>query len=174
MFERYFDKHTQVQETVVRIMRPSPWRYRKNFAQAAGLFVATSVCIYPLSRLGGLGWLCLIIAYFCVIGVVARSILMWQLTACILTTHRCIDIDRPRLFVETMADLPLEHIQDVRYNKHGVLATVFDYGTVVIQSSQGRGRIELVDLPHPASTQDLIMKIHRQYTTDNHQLYVRE
>jgi hypothetical protein len=174
MFEYYFDRQIQPQETIISIIRPSIWHVRSSVYKIIGLVLLACFLIYPASRIGAIGWWLIIGFLGTALLLVIRVIIIQQLTACLLTTHRLIDIERSRLFDQQVAELSLEHIQDIRYNKKGFLATIADYGTVVVQASAGRGRIELVNVRKPSEVHELLMKAHRQYTTDVSFIQVRE
>jgi hypothetical protein len=50
------------------------------------------------------------------------------------------------------------NIQDLSVNRHGILATSFDYGDINCQTAGGQEKFNLSGIPHPREVQALIDK----------------
>jgi len=73
----------------------------------------------------------------------------WYLDIWIVTNYRIINIEQHGLFGRTMSELMLYNVQDVTSEIIGLIHTVFDYGTIHIQSAGETSRFEFEDIEHP-------------------------
>ena len=89
--------------------------------------------------------------------------LNWYHDRFIITDKRVVNIDQKSLFKRRVSEIELERIQDISHEINGVMATSFNYGTVLI-SSAGGDKIELRDIPEPAEVQDIIYKLVKEAT----------
>lgn len=67
----------------------------------------------------------------------------------VITTHRIIDITQTGMFGRTTAELTLDRVQDVTSEVNGFIHTVFDYGTIYIQTAGERERFTFENIPRP-------------------------
>ena len=168
MIDRYLLKNIRPDEGVIGVIRTSLFHYRRPLVVFVLVVLAAFFLLYPLQSLGGWGWA--IYGVMVLTGVVglARTFLVWLLNVFILTNQRLVDIDQRKLFDRQVAECPLENIQDIRYNKKGLYATLLNFGTVVIDSASPQGHIELVDVPNPEDVKEMIMNVqHHHSKNDN-------
>src|SRR4030043_1832859 len=64
-----------------------------------------------------------------------EQFLSWYFNVCIITDERVIDIDFNNLLVKKFADAKISMIQDVSSHVIGVSQTLFNYGTVDVQTA---------------------------------------
>lgn len=67
----------------------------------------------------------------------------------IVTDQRIIDIDQLGLFRRNIAELDCRMVQDIDSDKSGVLETIFDFGTVTVQTAGERPNFTFHAVPHP-------------------------
>jgi len=68
----------------------------------------------------------------------------------ILTTERLMDITQVNFFKRTIASTPLEQIQDTTGVVSGILATIFHYGNLTVQTAAGNASEFFIDkIPDP-------------------------
>jgi uncharacterized membrane protein YdbT with pleckstrin-like domain len=91
--------------------------------------------------------------------------LNWYRDKYIITDKRVVNIDQRSLFKRRVSEIELDRIQDISHEINGVMATSFDFGTVII-SSAGGGNIELREIPAPADIQDIIFKLVKEATKE--------
>ena len=84
---------------------------------------------------------------------VAYSYLLWYFSIFIVTNERIRQIIQKSLFKKTTTDLWLDKIQSISYSVPSVMAGIFGYGTLLIQTSVGDLIISQVPKPE---------KIHNQ------------
>lgn len=78
-----------------------------------------------------------------------QNFIDWYLDIWIVTNHRIINIEQRGLFGRVMSELMLYNVQDVTSEIKGVVRTLFDYGTIHIQTAAETTRFNFEDIPHP-------------------------
>ena len=81
----------------------------------------------------------------------------WYRDLYVLTNERIIDIDQKSFFHRVVSETTLDKVQDVTYEVKGVFATLFDFGTVFVQTGGAKGTIAWEDVMKPGSVQKKIM-----------------
>ena len=84
-----------------------------------------------------------------------ESFLSWYFNVYIITDERIIDIDFISLIYKEVSDADIEMIQDVTYKQGGIARTMFNYGTIFIQTAAEKPKFEFEDVPNPS----LIVKV---------------
>ena len=82
----------------------------------------------------------------------------FYLDVAIVTSDRIVDIDQHGLFRRTVDELDCKMIQDVSATKHGILQTLFNFGTVEIQTAGERRNFTFAGVPRPDHVQELVAK----------------
>ncbi len=89
--------------------------------------------------------------------------LLWMdyyLDMWIITNERIIDVEQQGLFHRQVAEIPLQHVQDVTIEVKGVIETFLKFGTIRIQTA-GEREFKIEFVPNLYEAKDLILK----YTT---------
>jgi len=86
---------------------------------------------------------------------VLESFLGWYFNVYIITDERIIDIDFISLIYKEVSDADIEMIQDVTYKQGGIVRTMFNFGTIFIQTAAEKPKFEFEDVPNPS----LIVKV---------------
>lgn len=74
----------------------------------------------------------------------------WRNDLYVLTPNKLIDLERRPFFLqEERREAPLDRVQNVRLDMHGLLAQLFNYGNVVIQTAAAGGDITFHFVPAP-------------------------
>ncbi len=76
-----------------------------------------------------------------------NAFLDYYLDNWIITNHRIISIEQKNLFSRTVSEQALYRVQDVTAESRGIFATVFEYGTVFVQSAGQKERFVFPDVP---------------------------
>lgn len=117
------------------------------------LFSAANIFDFlPMSyRIGGvLGW------YLMIIGFSLESYLKWFYRVFVITDERIIDVDITSMIHKDISTTKLDKIEDISAVSSGFLSSIFDYGTVVIQTAGTEQVVEFEDVPHPAKVSTLL------------------
>ena len=75
------------------------------------------------------------------------SYLLWYFSFYIVTNQRLRQTRQKGLFKKTVVDLSLENIQSTSFGVPGLFGSMFDYGTILIQT--GAGDLVLSMVSHP-------------------------
>lgn len=73
--------------------------------------------------------------------------MLWHFSVFIVTNQRIRQITQHGLFKKTVVDLGLDKIQSVSYHVPGLFGSIFNYGTILIQTTVGDMTINMI--PHP-------------------------
>lgn len=87
------------------------------------------------------------------------NILNWYFNIGIITNKRVVDIDFYAVLYKEITNAQLGKIEDVTIKSGGFIQSLFDYGSVFIQTAGTEVNIEFVDIPHPSDTVQLINKL---------------
>ena len=75
------------------------------------------------------------------------SYLLWYFSFYIVTNQRLRQTRQKGLFKKTVVDLDLENIQSASFGVPGVFGSMFNYGTILIQTSAGDLVLSMVSHP---------------------------
>ena len=103
----------------------------------------------------------LVLGIFLVSILLALTILVyagvrWFYNVNIITDQRVIDLDFTSALSHTSSEARLENIEDVTHKQIGLLGSVFDIGTVYIQTAGAKAEIEFGNVPRPREIQDVL------------------
>jgi hypothetical protein len=100
---------------------------------------------------------------FVILGVsIYESVVHWFLYSsnlAIVTDQRVIDVDQKSLFHRTVSEATLDKIQDATVEVKGVLPTMFNYGTVHVQTAGAQEVLDLDWIPDPFTVQQRILNL---------------
>lgn len=90
-----------------------------------------------------LGW------YLMVTGFALESFLMWFFNVYIVTDERIIDVDFYSLLYKNISSAKIDNIEDITAVTGGAMGSIFNYGTIKIQTAAAVGEFEFEDVPQP-------------------------
>ncbi len=82
----------------------------------------------------------------------------WYRDRFIITSERIVDIDQRGLFSRKVSEVELDKVQNITHSVDGVAATMFNFGTIIIQSA-GAGELMLKQVADPAGIQEEITNL---------------
>jgi membrane protein YdbS with pleckstrin-like domain len=85
----------------------------------------------------------------------------YYLDMLVVTNQRLIDIDQISLFARDIATAPLTKIEDVKIEVFGVLATMFKFGNLHIQTAAETKEIVIRGIRYPERAKDYIMQAYQ-------------
>jgi len=88
---------------------------------------------------------------------------IWRRNRIVVTNEHIVDIDQRGLFNKKVSTLSLVKIQDVTAKVNGPWQTVFQFGTVIIQSAGEKENFSMNYIPYPYQTEQYILEVHRQF-----------
>lgn len=89
-------------------------------------------------------------------------ILFYYLSLQIITDMRMVDVDQRGLFKRMVTEIQIENVEEVSSKTHGFLATIFNYGHVLVQTSGSVAEFEFDNIAHPEQIKKLILDIYEQ------------
>lgn len=106
------------------------------------------------------------ITYLVLVLALLLIITLYYLNMQIITDQRIVDIDQVGLFGRNVSELQLENIEDTTSESHGVLATIFNFGNVFVQTAGAKDRFEFDNVPHPELVKKLVLDLYEKATSD--------
>jgi membrane protein YdbS with pleckstrin-like domain len=103
--------------------------------------------------------------YLITFAITFEKFISWYFNVFILTEERVIDIDFDNLLYKNISEAKISMIQDVTITQGGVSQTLFNYGSVYIQTASEVPQIEVLKVPNP----NLILKIFQQMRGEEEQ-----
>lgn len=91
----------------------------------------------------------LVIWYLLVFGFVFEQFLDWYFNVYVITDERIIDFDFYSLIYKRVSEAKIDKIEDITFEMTGVLKSIFNYGTIFIQTAGESREFEFVDTPQP-------------------------
>ena len=86
------------------------------------------------------------------------NFLTWYFNIFLITQKRVGDIDFSGLVFHDVAETQFSLIQDVNYNKTGLLRHIFDFGDVFAQTAGGKENLEALGVPKPSKVTTFITR----------------
>jgi hypothetical protein len=165
MFEQRLLENVKEGEEVLALVRRTPLVVIGPTILVAILIIAPFFFLYPLLKFGPIG--VLLVVFSVLVGIFLGLRTMWvhQLNAFILTATRIVDVDQRGFFHRVVSETTFDKVQDVSYVIKGIAATVFRYGSVLVQTAGSAANLELNGVRNPQRVQDLILKLQRDATS---------
>jgi hypothetical protein len=91
--------------------------------------------------------------------ILISTLLKWYYNVDMITDQRVVDLDFPNIMAHTMSEAQLEHIEDVTQKQLGVIGSLFDVGTVYVQTAGTAQNIEFQNIPRPRDVQEILVDL---------------
>ena len=76
----------------------------------------------------------------------------------IVTNKRVVHEERVPLVFKSRTEAPLRSIQDIQQSQEGLLAQLYDFGDLIIETAGERGHVIFRQIPDPTQTQEIIFE----------------
>ncbi len=80
----------------------------------------------------------------------------WYFNVFFVTTRRIIDIDFFNLINKRVSDAEIDKIQDVTYSTSGPIGTIFNFGSVLVQTASEQQELDFHRVPNPEKVADVL------------------
>jgi len=97
-----------------------------------------------------------ILSFLTSFSILVYAYVRWFYNVNIVTDQRVIDLDFTSALSHTSSEARLERIEDVTHKQIGILSSVFDIGTLYIQTAGAKAEIEFDNIPRPREVQDIL------------------
>ncbi|MEA3356932.1 MAG: hypothetical protein U9Q67_00650 [Patescibacteria group bacterium] len=151
-------------EQVVLVIRQHPVYFISHAAKAIGVAI-TIVALAMLMRTPGmdisvsLSLAISILGIMIGVSVLVTAFLKWYFSVNIVTDERILDVDFTRVFAHRVSECQLENIEDVSHSSIGLWSTIFDFGSVFIQTAAEQREFDFLKVPRPRDIQDTILDL---------------
>lgn len=153
----------EVNENVILMVRRHPASFYVQYLMIIVFLLLPFIFLFGLNGLGleGTSIGSLVISSFIIFWLLAFTIavdtfLKWFYSVNIVTDQRIVDVDFHNVLFHKVSEAQLEKIEDVTHNVDGILGSLFDYGSVYIQTAGTRNEIEFEQIPRPRDVQDVL------------------
>jgi len=126
------------------------------------VFFSPFFFFYLFLRWGTIGTALLGILFVCGFLWLLRTYRLWRYTMLAVTSERLIIVNQFGFFDRSVSQVELDKINDVSYRRKGVLQTVCNYGSVIVQAS-GVEKVVLKSLRQPSRIQQEIFDQQEEY-----------
>lgn len=117
---------------------------------------------------GNFQFMTMVFWYFMVVTIALQGFLSWYFDLMVVTDERMIDIDFYGLIYKNITTAKIDDIQDVTFSVNGPLASLLNYGNVLVQTAgavvsmkpqETIPTIEIWNTPHPSKVAKLINEL---------------
>ncbi len=96
------------------------------------------------------------------IAITMATIYIWRANMVVYTNKNIVEIEQKGLFSRSISSLKIKNIQDVKAEQVGVLAKIFNYGTITIQSAGEILNFRFTYNPDPFALKEYIMDLYQK------------
>lgn len=100
--------------------------------------------------------------YLATFGFALASFIGWFFNIYIVTNERVVDIDFFYLLYKKFSEAELAKIQDISYASGGIVATIFNYGNVTIETAGEAPNLVFESIPFPEKVVETIRALTEQ------------
>lgn len=100
-----------------------------------------------------------ILWYLITFGFVFEVFLSWFFSVYIISDERIIDVDFISLIHKDISSAKIDKIEDVTAVTGGALQSMFDFGTINIQTAGAKVEINFENIPHPSRVTKLLNEL---------------
>jgi membrane protein YdbS with pleckstrin-like domain len=125
----------QPEERVCGVYRRHSITLWPRLILAGMLIVLPFFYLFPLTGAGPLGLFVFILFVAAGLVVALRAFFMWDADILLLTNRRVVDVDQKGVWSRTVSEVPLVRVEEVRWDRRGLVDSVCRLGTVRIRAS---------------------------------------
>lgn len=148
-------------ENIYLLLRSHPFTQIGWILSSIFFFILLFVLnLFPQSFLN-LGQILIINLFFIIfiLSYIWFNILNWYFNVGIVTSKRVIDIDFYAVLYKEITVAQLEKIEDITVKSGGYFESLFDYGSIFIQTAGTEANVEFIDVPYPSEATQIINKL---------------
>ena len=94
-----------------------------------------------------------------ILGLFSRAFLLWFFNVYIITDERIIDVDFNSMIYKNISSAKIENIEDITTQTLGTMSSIFDYGTILLQTAGEETEFEFDHVPHPSKVTKLLNEL---------------
>jgi membrane protein YdbS with pleckstrin-like domain len=150
-------------ESILLVLRPH-WFTNSSWILTTIILLIIPIFLFPaLSGFAPNYRFVTVLFYFLVTFVFAfEKFLSWYFNVFIITDERVVDIDFNNLLVKKFSEAKINMIQDVTSKVIGLFPTMFNYGSVYIQTAAEVPEIEFENVPNPEKVIKVLQQLRQE------------
>jgi len=166
MLKNFFSQDLKEGEEVVEIIRK---HWGSFILSAAKILIAFFIPFFLLPFLADSykGFMAFFVLFLIALMYAIHLWISWYNDMFIITNQRMININQKSLISKEVSEVDLNNIQGATYEISGVLAMMFNYGSVKIQASGINDIVEIAEATAPKDLQDRIINLARKVNQEN-------
>ncbi|MFH1173028.1 MAG: PH domain-containing protein [bacterium] len=157
----YLRKILKEDEEAIRVVRRYPISFGLKIILALLFIALPFFLMMPLFRWGNWGLLLFSLLLLFAFLYALRVFIVWYFNLFIITNQRVIDVYQKGFFDRTVSSAAYNRIRDVAYRTKGLMQMMFHYGTVIIEISGVKVRLEIKNIKNPQEIQEIITGLGR-------------
>lgn len=148
-------------EKIYLLLRSHPFTQIGWILSSIFLFILLFISNFFIQSFFNLGQIFIINLFFIIfiLSYIWFSILNWYFNVGIITSKRVIDIDFYAVLYKEITVAQLGKIEDITVKSGGYFESLFDYGSIFVQTAGTEANVEFVNVPHPSDTVQIINKL---------------
>lgn len=150
-------------EEVRQIIRANPVKYWLSIIFSLIFIVGPFFFLYPLMQFRFWGLAAFSAALIIGIVLAIRTWFLWYRNMLIVTDQRLIDVDQKKVFHRVVSEVYYSNIQDVSFAIKGILPTLLQFGTIIVQTAANNETIEIDGIRRPEKLQASIVKLQSEF-----------
>lgn len=158
--------HLREGERVIRVVRRYSLTDWWKFFFGLIFLVVASFFMFQLFSFGWWGYV--IYGFGITIGlyIIFRTWFFYHFTSFVITSERIIDIHRGGWFDEILSAISHKDISDIAVRKKGILPSIFNYGSLVVQTKSQQFILDIPKIKQPQELQTMLLEIGDRYQRD--------
>ncbi len=164
---QYFQKKLHPDEELILFVRPFGLVYTGWFLMSAVLLLGALYYFFHLLRFGYFGMFIFVFVFLLGFFSLVKTLVVWRLTAVVVTNKRIIDFDQHGLFVRQLSEAPLINVQDITLSQKGVWELLFNFGTIKIQTAGTSAVLELSHIRYPRRVHEILVELKEQVNSQS-------
>lgn len=150
------------EERVQAIVRKHVVTLFPSLALSGLLIIIPFFFLFHLLRGGVFGLIVFVVAVAAGLFLALRAMHIWDSDVFVITTERVIDVDQHGLWARMVAEVPLHTIQDVRWERTGIIEAIFQMGSVRLATTVPPSELVAVRVAHPERIQAQLQDLRKQ------------
>ncbi|PIT88017.1 MAG: hypothetical protein COU29_04400 [Candidatus Magasanikbacteria bacterium CG10_big_fil_rev_8_21_14_0_10_36_32] len=152
-----------VGEEIVDIIRSTPLFIWCKYFFGLLILGVTSFFLFWLLTKEIWGYVAIGLSYMIGLVIIFRTWFFYHFNCLVVTTEKIVDIDRPKIFEETISTVNYLDIQDIYVIKKGFLQNVLNYGSVMVETKKQQFILEIKKVRLPQRLANWLLEVKDNY-----------
>jgi hypothetical protein len=148
-------------ENIYLLLRSHPFTQISWIVSSVFFFILLFVLNFFMQSFFNLGQIFIINLFFIIfiLSYIWFNVLNWYFNVGIVTDKRIIDVDFYAILYKEITNARLNKIEDITVKSGGYFESLFDYGSIFIQTAGTEANVEFIDVPYPSDGVQIINKL---------------